>query len=175
MFIAKDETSGYVLPIQTILEKFSSNILGSTIDNQDNPFYLEKGNKHYYEREYYKALSYYDEIIKDSTYLSALSNKGRVYVQLGRTTEAIDLFNFVLSIDTNFVFALIGMGFVLSTLGNYEEAIKWYDKALAINPNDTFALNNKGLALDRLGKHEEAIKWYDKARLLKQNHADIVK
>jgi tetratricopeptide (TPR) repeat protein len=61
-----------------------------------------------------------------------LSNKGRANAQLGRTKDAIELFNLVLSIDPNFVYALNGMGLALHRLGRHDEAIEWYDKALSI-------------------------------------------
>jgi len=174
MFIAKDEISGYVLPIQTILEKFHSNGLGYTTGDQDNSSYLEKGNEHYFKREYDRALSLYCKIIKDTNYLSALSNKGRVYVQLNRIKEAINLFKLVLSIDPKFKFALNGMGFALYKTNKFKESIKWFDKALEINPNFIDALNNKGSALLILGQDRESIKWFDKALEINPNFIDAL-
>ena len=161
IFTAKDNNRGYVIPIDTLLSKFKKNNLLSSYSNKNIKDFLEKGNKHYGQRNFDKALLLYDEIIKVSNYLSALSNKGRVKVQLGNIKEAIDLFNLVLSIDSNFIYALIGMGIAIQTLHKYEEAISFYDKALEIDPEYINALNNKAKALDFLDRYNEAKKYYD--------------
>ena len=173
MFVAKDESNGYVLPIQTLLDKFSSNILGSTTGNQDNSFYLEKGNKHHHKREFDETLIFYNEI-KDSNYLSASSNKDRLNVQLDKTKEAIDLFSLVYSIDPNFIFALIGMGISLYNLGKYDEAITWYDKALVIIPDYAFVSNNTVMPFDLVGKAETAIKGFGKAFAIRSHYALVL-
>jgi tetratricopeptide (TPR) repeat protein len=174
IFTAKDNNYGYVIPIETLLSKFKKDTLLTPYSNKDVKDLLERGNKYYYKREYDKALLCYDEIIKDSNYLSALSYRGRADVQLGRTKKAIDLFNLVLSLDPNFIFALIGMGIAVDRLGKNEESIVWYDKAIAINPNDVDALVGKGLAFYRLGNIEEAIVWYDKAIAINPNFANAL-
>jgi len=169
IFTAKDNNYGYVIPIETLLSKFNKNILMMPSSNKDIKDLLEKGNKYYYKRQYQEAISFYDEIIKDSNYLSALSNKGRAYAQVGRTKESIEIFNLVLSLDPNFIFALIGMDLVHSKLGSLEESIKWYDKALAINPNFDSAINNKGVTLYRWQKYGETETLFDKALAINPN------
>jgi tetratricopeptide (TPR) repeat protein len=164
IFTAKTDNNGYLIPIQTLLNKFNKNseilTAQSTIDTKE---YLEKGNLFYDKRKFNEAIIQYDEIIKDVNYLSALSNKGRSLAQLRENKKALEIFNLVLEIKPDFVYALLGMGAIFYNQGKYQEVIDWCDKVLEIDPNNVVSLNNKGLALSKQGKYPEAIEYFDKA------------
>jgi len=83
MFIAKDEMSGYVLPIQTILDRFSIGSLGYTTGNQDNSSYLREGNQFHSKKNFQSAISCYDKIIYDANYYYAIFAKALSLRKLG--------------------------------------------------------------------------------------------
>jgi tetratricopeptide (TPR) repeat protein len=170
IFTARTDNNGYVIPIQTLLQKFNKNseILAAQ-NNINTKEYLEKGNLFYDKRKFKEALIQYDEIIKDVNYLSALSNKGRSLAQLGENKKALEIFNLVLDINSNFVYALLGMSAIFFNQGKYQEAIDWCDKVLAIDPNNVVSLSNKGIALKKQGKYPEAIEYSDKALAIDPN------
>jgi tetratricopeptide (TPR) repeat protein len=171
LFTAKDTNYGYVIPIQTLLEKFEDEKKiakpAQTVDMKD---YINKGNESFNKGEYDEAIKNYEVVLNDQNYFIALSNKGGALDGLGRHKEAIEWFDKALAIDPDNVKVLGNKGGALDTLGRHEEAIEWFDKALAIDPNDVIALCNKGVSLGHMGRHKEAIEWFDKALAIDPNY-----
>ena len=164
IFTAKTDNNGYVIPIQTLLQKINKNseiLAAETSINTKE--YLEKGNLFYDKRKFEEAIIQYDKIIKDVNYLSALSNKGNALSDLGKYDKAIECYDKVLEVDPNDVRAYYNKGNALSYLGKYDKAIECYDKALELDPNYVNVLVNKGNALCNQFTYEDAIECYDKA------------
>ncbi len=180
VFIAKDETNGYALPIQTILNKFSSDILVDTTDNQDNSLYLEKGNQYHRKEDFNSAISCYGKIISDANYYYAVFNKalslrlGYSSGKLGYCHQSIDWYDMALKINPNDVLVLRGKALTLRYLGNDIEAISWYDKALKIDPNDVRSLSNKAISLIELKRYSEAKQYFEKALAINNNYLDSI-
>ena len=178
IFTAKEENFGYVIPIQTLLDKFGndkSNAKQSTKISQPQPTsdtqsMLEEGNQLLDKKMYNEAIQKYDKIIYDSNYYVAIFNKAYTLGEMGRHEEAAEWYDKALAIDPNDGIALTNKGWNLNNLGKFKEAIEWYDKALAIDPNYVMALNNKAFALHKLGMYPEAIEWYDKALAIDPNY-----
>ncbi len=83
VFTAKDENYGFVIPIQTILEKFETNTkISLPSPSRDTNEILRKGNDHLIRKNYYEGLKQYELILKDPNYIKALNNKGRSLHQL---------------------------------------------------------------------------------------------
>jgi tetratricopeptide (TPR) repeat protein len=173
IFTAKTDKNGYVIPIQTLLQKYKEDVLQSQL-NKNISKYLDEGNLFYRNEKYDDAIIQYDEIIGDVNYLSALSNKGKSLIRLKQYDKAIELFNFVLEYDCNFIHAINGMGDAHKYEREYKEAIKWYDKALKIDPNDVYALTGKGIVLNNSENYEKAIEWYDKALKIDPNDVHVL-
>jgi tetratricopeptide (TPR) repeat protein len=171
LLTAKDNSYGYVIPIQTLLEKFEDEKQISkpaqTVDMED---YINKGNESFDKGDYDRAIKNYDEVLNNRNYVIALGNKGVALDVMGRHEEAIEWYDKVLAIDPNDVKALNNKGAALDLLKRHKKAIKWLDKALAIDPHYVIALGNKGLALGKLGQHKKAIKWLDKALAIDPNN-----
>ena len=108
----------------------------------------------------------------DANDSDALNNKGLAFVKLGRTDEAIQLFDKVLAMDANDSDALNNKGLAFVKLGRTDEAIQLFDKVLAMDANDSDALNNKGLAFVKLGRTDEAIQLFDKVLAMDTNNTD---
>ena len=162
IFTAKDNSSGYVVPIQTLLAKFEQEgILTESSHMVNMSHYIEKGNEFFITRDYHKAIENYQIVLNDQNYVAALNNKGLSLRNLKNDEEAIEYFDKVLAIDPNNINALNNKGLSLGNLKNFEEAIECYDKVLAIDSKHFDALANRALTIDRLGRFEEAIECYD--------------
>ena len=60
----------------------------------------------------------------DANDSDALNNKGLAFVKLGRTDEAIQLFDKVLAMDANDSDSLVNKGLAIYNLGRTDEAVK---------------------------------------------------
>ncbi len=118
------------------------------IINQD---YLV-ANDAFLNKDYKKALKYYDLALKDdpkNIYL--IEGKARSTFRMGNFIEAEKLFKIVIQQDKNFVPALANLGILYDTLGEYENAIKFYK-----------------LAVNRQSKVTDGISWFK--RFLRNIH-----
>jgi tetratricopeptide (TPR) repeat protein len=157
IFTAKDSSSGYVVPIQTLLAKFEQE--GNLIESSpmvNMSHHIEKGNEFFITRDYHKAIENYQIVLNDQNYVAALNNKGLSLGNLKNIEGAIECYDKVLAIDPNNINALNNKGLSLGNLKNIEGAMGYFDKVLAIDPNNINALNNKGLSLGNLKSFEEA-------------------
>jgi tetratricopeptide (TPR) repeat protein len=85
-----------------------------------------------------------------------LGNKGIVIIKLGYYTEAIKIFDKILSIDPNNVAGLYNKGTCLDKLGQHIHAKELHNKALKINPNYTADYQNRIALVSKLSKSQEA-------------------
>lgn len=118
IFTAKDDNYGWVIPIQTILEKFEdekklSKPLAYMVDVSS---YLEKASESYNKGDLNEDLKHLDIILKDQNFIVTLYDKGVLLGELGKHEEAIEWFNTVLDIDPNHTNALNAKGNSLNSL-----------------------------------------------------------
>jgi tetratricopeptide (TPR) repeat protein len=118
IFTAKDDNYGWVIPIQTILEKFEdekklSKPLAYMVDVSS---YLEKASESYNKGDLNEDLKHLDIILKDQNFIVTLYDKGVLLGELGKQEEAIEWFNTVLDIDPNHTNALNAKGNSLNSL-----------------------------------------------------------
>ncbi|MCA2003260.1 MAG: hypothetical protein LDL06_00645, partial [Candidatus Nitrosotenuis sp.] len=106
------------------------------------------GNFYSYDKEYQKAMVYYDRALRvDPHQISAIIGKGIVTSKLGKHKEAISLFDRALEIDPQYFDALHCKGDSLALLSKHSEALSCYDQTLQIDPNYFDGLYKKGTAL----------------------------
>lgn len=127
-----------------LIEENNRNI---KISNLFNSAYQSYNNK-----EYDKAINYYNQIIEIiDDLLKGYDENSEEYSKY----------------KNNYLIAYNNRANAKSDLGLYEEAIKDFDKAIELNPNNFMAYYNKGLAKSDLVHNEEAynnfIKGYDLA------------
>ena len=172
VFTARDDSYGYVIPIETILGKFKPE---KRIAQSSPPVnitnYIEKGNQSIMDGEYEEAISQYQFIINDRNYRNALLNTGVALHLTGKNKEAIEYYKRVLQIDANDPFVLSNKGLSHLNLEEYEEAITCYDKVLDIDPNRVPALNNKGFILFKLRRWNEALEYFRKVLEIDPNNS----
>jgi len=96
-------------------------------------------------------------------------NKGIILADLGKSEEAIALYDKAISLDPNFLPVYNNKGCALVNLRRYEEAIICFDHVINLNPQYAHAFYNKGNALKGLGMIGEANVCYEKAASLDPN------
>jgi cytochrome c-type biogenesis protein CcmH len=79
--------------------------------------------------------------------VEALVGLGRIYLQGGQLSRAIEMYKRALEMDGSNVSALSGMAMILAQAGHNEQALTLFDKVLAINPQFPMALLFKGRIL----------------------------
>jgi tetratricopeptide (TPR) repeat protein len=90
-----------------------------------------------------------------------LIHKGMDRVRRMQYQEALEIFDKVLSMNSQLPEAWNNKGVALFNLGRMSEALDAYDKALALDPQYLEALRNKGFVLKRAGRLEEALICYN--------------
>jgi tetratricopeptide (TPR) repeat protein len=117
-----------------------------------------KGDEHWYKKEYYDAISWYDKAIEiDPNYAKAWINKGMSLSKLGKYQEAIEYLDKAIELDPNRYLAWINKGYALYSLGKYEEAIEHFDKAIELDPKYANAWNGKAWLLANTNRNNEAL------------------
>ena len=81
------------------------------------------------------ALELFDGILKDQPKnINALNGKGSTLMKLHKTNEALDIFDYSLSIEENSS-AYLNKGIISKINEDYRNALKCFDKALEYNPS----------------------------------------
>jgi Zn-dependent metalloprotease len=166
MFDAKDNTRGYVIPIEVVMSKFrGENQLAAPISTPiTTQSFMQEGNNYFLKEQYNKAIEYYDLLINDRNYANAWHNKGLSLELLGYHKKAIDCFDKSIEMEPLFAQAWNNKGVSIGNLRKHDkEAIRCFNKSINIDPNNSTSWYNKGNALIRLGKYKEAIECYDRS------------
>lgn len=93
-------------------------------------------------------------------------SKGALLYELKNFEEALECFDFVLSMDESNLDAMTKRGLCFFQLGRYEDAVNCFDICLEKNPYNSSAWFNKGMALTRLERYDEAITLFDKMSII---------
>lgn len=108
------------------------------------------------------------------------SNPGIIYYLaiaaslLGRSEQAIALYDRVIRLHPHFVEAYNNKGLDLRKLGKYEESICVFRKALEIRPDFVEAYQNLGSSLNALKSYEDAIVSFSNALRLRPDYSDAL-
>ena len=111
-------------------------------------------------------------ISKNPNSWMAYHNLGTVFLQMGRTDEAIAQFNKALEIDRNYAAAHNSLGNALLRIERVDESLAHLQKALELNPNYAEAHNNLGNTLVQMGKWSQAAAHYTRAFEIDPRYAE---
>jgi Flp pilus assembly protein TadD len=100
--------------------------------------------------------AYRDAVAADGTNIEARYWVGILATREGRTGEAVEAFDSILSVQPRNVAALTGKARALRNDGHPAEAMELVDQALALDPEDDEARVLKGQLLAGQGREEEA-------------------
>jgi tetratricopeptide (TPR) repeat protein len=81
---------------------------------------------------------------------------GIILTQMGRYTEALDLFDRYLEKNPLVEKAWYYKGISLYNIGDFDNALKYFDKVIHINAKADYAYYHKGLLYEELGKNKSA-------------------
>ena len=157
-----------------IVEEFSESKEGLLTCNENVFKLIKKADSLCNEKEYKKAIEYYDKIIElNPGIYSVCYSKGIILDSMEIFEEAVKCYDEAIKINPFEDKFYSSKAYSLDCLFKYEEAIVCYDEAIRLNPKEAITYNNKGYALLLLDKYEEAIKCFDKAIELNFNDKGI--
>jgi protein O-mannosyl-transferase len=117
--------------------------------------------------DYKKSIRFFNKALEiKPNYLDALRNITRLYVRIGRFSEALESADKLLSERKDSSDFLQLKGFVLLTSGHYDEAESVLKSALDIDPNNIKANLYMGVALSLKGENRKADAFLKQAVLL---------
>ncbi len=121
-------------------------------------------------KKYEDALIYLDKIND----VEILIRKGKSCEILGKTEQAIECFNHILSIQPSNVDALRSKAIVFINKEKYEDAMVNLDQILLTDPNDFETMYFKGIVLEQLGHLAQAVNYYLKSLKITSNDTDVL-
>jgi tetratricopeptide (TPR) repeat protein len=132
--------------------------------------YLQLGKDHYKNREYKKALKYFNKEIKKNPNSSiALRHKGLTLVELARYSESIKFFDIALELDSSQPNWLVEKAMAFMHLGKYDESIALCYQAMKLQPNIYWS--QIAAIHERFKNFEAALECIEKA-IIKQPNFD---
>jgi tetratricopeptide (TPR) repeat protein len=134
--------------------------------------YIEHGDRHYENREFYSAEYEYNQALSlNDRHLKANLGKGKTLYAKGEKEEAHKVFNklsnldALYEVDNKHIFNEFGIE--LRKGGMFEEALSNYLKAISIDPSDEVLYYNLGRVYYEKKEHEKAIEQLTLALSLK--------
>ena len=128
----------------------------------------EKGDQaRIYDKNYDKALEYYDAALKHGDYFLTLKSKGSIHLWKKNYCDAFDAYKRALRSNPFNVDVLAGCARCAYYLGDKQAAYKYAHEVLDIDPDHAGAHNIVGLSYKELGKLKEAEREFRKAVELK--------
>lgn len=129
-----------------------------------------KGDVHFSNGEYQKAVNEYSETLKFSPNdVTTLYNRGRAHEEQGEYDSALNDFEKAIKIDPNNFQVLLSISNIHYTNKNYSKAMIFANRAEEISGAPAMASLMKGRALHQLGNTDEAMKAYTNAIKLDKN------
>ncbi|HSE21312.1 MAG TPA: tetratricopeptide repeat protein [Pyrinomonadaceae bacterium] len=95
---------------------------------------------------------------------------GRLYVQTGSFTTAIEYFNRSIAVKPT-ADAYLGLGLAQAKVSDYLSSILAYNEAIKLEPSNELAQYNLGLSLRQVGRHADAAAAFKRATELKTDWA----
>lgn len=116
------------------------------------------------EKNYEKTLDEINKLKGEILTNPLLINlKGLSYMGLGSYSDAVEVYERLISLDPNNLEGYCNLGITLRNLKMYEESIANLKRALKLKPDYTAALINLGNTYIDLGKPSAGIKYYEQA------------
>jgi pentatricopeptide repeat protein len=151
---------------QSLVWKNTKTLFEHAIVNAPAPSYVaynNLANAYRMERNYDKAVEYFNESIKVRPHPKTLSNLGSTYRRMGKNAMAIDAYRRALELNPEYALAFFGVGVVYADEGRDADAFKVYERALELDPYSAEVYTNIGVLRARRGENELAEAAYTKA------------
>lgn len=96
-----------------------------------------------------------------------LNNQGTDLVELGKYSEALNIFEKALQLNSSNTHIYYNKGICLMRLTHYELALECFKRLLEIEPNHLYAIYNTGIILSKLNRNEDTQLAFQKASILR--------
>lgn len=148
------DSSLFVSSVQTALELNPDFYDGFTMLGS---FYASLGSD--------MALDYYNSALDlRPDHPEALYGKAMHLQNTGRLEEAIEIYEHLISLDSEHLYAWYNQGYIwLEIEGDPEKAIPFFERATELNPAYVDAIYNLGLSYERMGQIDLATEYYRQA------------
>ncbi|HEX3282302.1 MAG TPA: tetratricopeptide repeat protein [Pyrinomonadaceae bacterium] len=169
----------YRLSLSLLLCCALSTVAGAQVSRQatsSTPAQLvEEGDKYAGARQYDQAVDAYRQAIKlDPNLAAAYHGLGRVYVNMGRATDALVAMRTAIRLEPDNAIAHVNLGITLENLRRFEEALTELNEAKRLSPQNATIHNEIGNLLNNfLGRTADALVAYQEARRLDPDQAPI--
>lgn len=100
------------------------------------------------------------------------SELGRFLVDQNRFPEAIEMFEYAITLNKNAVDCIRLLGDSQAVIGRSADALATYQNALQLNPEDPYALAGEGHMLRIVGNREQAVNAYEKCTSVRPEFGD---
>jgi Tfp pilus assembly protein PilF len=126
--------------------------------NPNSRAYDNRAGLYNEEKNYSKALEYYNEALKLNTIdKEAYTNRGNIYFNSKKLDLAYQDYKKALSIDPGYYSALDNLGALFAMRGQYDSALANLNRALSIKPDYFSAYRNRALTFMELKRYNESI------------------
>ena len=126
--------------------------------NPQNEQYLQNLGRTLSKKDPMGALAMYESAMEQlPNSVAVLDDLASLYAQIGRSEEALKLFQRVLSQEPQHLDALILSGNIHKRNRSFEAAMGFFQRAVAAHPNSAVAHGEVGGMLLQARKHEEAV------------------
>ena len=136
---------------------------------------VEQGKRFVQEKQFDKAIDFFKQAIKlDSDLAVAYHALGSVYVNIGRSSDALEPMKTAARLDPNNAEIRLNLGITLANLRRSDEAMSELILAKQFSPKDARIQNEIGNLLHNgFGRIDEALTAYIEARRLKSDSPGI--
>ena len=151
--------------------------LGELLNRSPNELrYLMMRGEAYLRIENHEAglVDYAKVVEAEPQNITALVNFAAALIRCNKQSDAKDILEYVLELDSNSFDAHINLCNIYQTLGNSEASLKLALKAIQIRPGSYIAYNNLGTALSDLNMIDEAREAYITANLIEPNYVATI-
>jgi tetratricopeptide (TPR) repeat protein len=126
------------------------------------------------EKNYSKALEYYNEALKlNAIDKEAYTNRGNIYFNSKKLDLAYQDYKKALSIQPDYYSALDNLGALLAMRGQYDSALIYLNRALSIKPDYVSSYRNRALTFMELKRYNEAINDFESFLKYQPDDPDI--
>jgi tetratricopeptide (TPR) repeat protein len=132
---------------------------------------VNDGNQHLASGDYEAALEAFESAPDD---LKALSGKAKALEGLGRTTEALAVYDAIFERDPSHPEPLADKAALLTAMSDYDQAVALYDRALRIAPDRPAYHRDRALALRLSERLEASLEEFDHALRLDPDDANTL-
>lgn len=132
--------------------------------------YCGLGEVYSQNRDWDKAIEYYEKSVELGPNSRAFNGIGNVYFAKGEYPKAREYYRKALEKNPNYYIYAENIGRCHKQLKEWDQAVIYFKKALELNPRDSVTLSGLGEMLYQMGQIDEATKYFGEAIKIDPNN-----